>query len=88
MKGNKVYRVTFSKSLADYIAGLGQYRVEVVQLYLGKELKEGDKSKALYAVCKASNLWPLRVTFFHEAAEMWRNYSTKVYECYLKIVPS
>lgn len=82
----KLYRITFSKSLAEYIVQtIGFGEVKKIQLILGKELKPGEKSSSgLFAICKAKSKWPLRVTLFKDLAEMWKNYSTCIYECYIK----
>ena len=81
----KVYRITFSLSLAEYIAKITNKQVKKVTLHLGKELSVGDTSESgLYAICKAKNLWPLRVTFFKELAELWKSDTTVIYECKLQ----
>jgi hypothetical protein len=82
MDEKKVYRITFSKSLADYIAGK-EYKVEKVRLFLTGTPTDSTK---LYAVCKKESLWPLRVTFFKEMAEMWENDSTVIQECLIQRV--
>jgi len=82
-----VYRITFSRSLADLISKETGLNVRKVQLHLGRELSPGEESLTkLYAICKAQNLWPLRVTFFKEAAQMWANETTKILECKVSFV--
>lgn len=54
-----------------------------VALRTGKELQPGEFSgTGLYAVCKRSG-WSLRVTFFQELAELWRDDTRIIKECYL-----
>lgn len=77
-----MYRITFSLSLANLIAKQTGYLVKKVMLHLGKEVNEKEKSNSnLYAICKSTTLWPLRVTFFKDMAKMWLNDSTRLFEC-------
>lgn len=85
--GKKVYRITFSRSLAELISKQTGYHVRPCELHLGKELKPNEKSENnLYAICKRKNGWPLRVTFFKEAANMWFNDSTSINECKIQLL--
>lgn len=84
-KDGKVYRLTFSRSLADHICRVkpGFTQSHKVFVY-GDELKPGEVSKSgLYAVTK-TNGWALRITMFPELAETWRDKTRKVYECWLE----
>ena len=41
----------------------------------------------LYAICKSKTGWPLRVTLFYEAAQMWQEPGVRdIREVYLKII--
>lgn len=84
----KLYRITFSKSLAEYIVKINGFGyVKKIQLILTKELKPGESSSSgLFAICKAKSKWPLRVTLFKDMAKMWKNKSTSIFECYIKII--
>jgi hypothetical protein len=67
-----VHRLTFSKSLADHLAEQTGYQVRKVTLQIGRQLAPGEKSSnGLYAICKAKSGWPLRITLFYEAAQLW-----------------
>jgi hypothetical protein len=79
--------VTFSRSLADHIAGLDAgVTVRRGMLMVGKELATGEESTTgLYAVCKAKDGWPLRVTLFAELADWWRDDSRTVHECSIEL---
>lgn len=82
VRGGKLMRVTFSRSLADYIVSQTGDRVFRVSFYTGKKLDPGHVSESgLYAVAKKSSGWVLRITMFHELAESWRHESREVYEC-------
>lgn len=90
----KVHRVSFSKSLLKHIVRTkppggnthetGAY-VASAKIVLGNKLAPGEKSASgLYAVVKAASRWPLRATFFQEAAETWRLPGNRdVYECFV-----
>lgn len=86
LSGTKFHRISFSKSLCEYLVKMVPDTWLVrVKLILGKVLAPLDKSATgLYAVCKAKNNWPLRITFFGEAAESWRDDSRIVRECFIK----
>ena len=81
--GKKCFRITFSKSLAQYIVTGTDMWVEKIRIHLTTEL-DGKSSNGLYAVCKKDSLWPLRITMFEEMANMWKNDSTVVYGCYIE----
>ena len=82
--GSKCYRITFSKSLADYIAKEVDMKVERIELILTNELCDKASKSGLYAVCKKDSIWPLRITLFKELAELWTTDTTVIYECYIK----
>jgi hypothetical protein len=83
MDEKKLYRITFSKSLADKLADQTNKQVKRVELVLGDEPNEETK---LYAICKKKGGWPLRVTLFKEAAEMWTSNTTEVKSCKIKVL--
>ena len=80
IKNDKLYRLTFSRSLAEYIANKYGYEAKMVKLFLGP-VTEHSK---LFAICKPSG-WPLRVTLFKEAAELWESNNTIVKGCEIEL---
>jgi hypothetical protein len=77
-----VFRVTFSKSLAEYLAAETGLAVGRVSFRLGRVLAPGERSSTgLYAVVKAATGWTLRVTQFPELADRWRHETRYVAEC-------
>lgn len=83
MNGQKVYRITFSKSLADYISQITGFEVKRVKIYLDDEVQDDSN---LFAICKKESGWPLRITFFKELAEAWKSPSTLIKSCKIKII--
>lgn len=85
VKGNRVLRLSFSKSLCDYIAKqVPGTEVKPIKIRVGNEIPPGNlSSNGLYAVCKVSG-WPLRVTMFQELAESWRHETRIVRECWIE----
>lgn len=80
--GSKVHRITFSKSLAEYIAKqVKDTEVKKVELHLS----EPDNKTKLFAVCRKDTEWPLRVTMFKELADMWLTETTIIKGCKIKI---
>jgi hypothetical protein len=60
--------------------------VRRVKLFIGEELEDIDSSQErAFAICK-KNGWPLRVTFFKEAAKMWKSDTTKVCACKISLL--
>lgn len=90
VKDNKVYRITFSKSLVDLILKdlQGDYRVARLSIQLGDKIDDIDSSKAkIFAICKSKTKWPLRVTMFREAAKLWEDKGVRdIYSCNIKII--
>jgi hypothetical protein len=76
-----VYRITFSKSLADLIAKETGYEVKRVKLFLG-DITEDTK---LFAICKKESGWPLRVTFFKECIDLWKSPTTVFKGCQIQL---
>lgn len=68
---NKIYRATFSKSLAEWIVEKYHPEMEVRRLEykLGKILKPGEKSRALYAIRSYKGI-TLRASMSSEHATM------------------
>ena len=80
----KLYRVTFSASLADIIAKQTGKAVKKVKLKMGRTLEPGEQSSSgLYAICKVGSGWPLRVSLFKQAMELWQDSSRVMKECWL-----
>lgn len=78
--GTKLYRLTFSKSLADCIAKkLGDgYQVERLTFQLGRPIGPGEKSKSgLYALMSKSRQIALRISLFKEAGELLADDDTR-----------
>lgn len=86
ISNTSLLRITFSKSLADFILTLvPNTRLIKVQLFIGRELKQGEDSpNGLYAVCKANSGWPLRVTLFKQLASFWEDGSRNIREVWIK----
>jgi hypothetical protein len=45
-----------------------------------------SENTKLFAICKKSNGWPLRITFFKELAELWTTDTTFIQEARIKVV--
>jgi hypothetical protein len=85
VKGNKLYRLTFSKSLAEHICQKHGYELRRMTFHIGKPLKVGEKSKtSLYGIRSSNNGIILRVSMFREIAEEMRDTSRQVHEIYLE----
>lgn len=70
MRGDRLFRITFSKSLAEHIAG-DAYDVKRIDLKLGKPLLPGElSSTGLYAVVAKRRDRILRVSLIKDVAEM------------------
>lgn len=87
VRDNKLFRFTFSRSLADHVALRSPgTRVVPARVRSGEELRYGARSPTgLYSVCKTASRWPLRVTLFPELADLWRDPSRVVCVCYLDL---
>lgn len=80
-----MFRLSFSRSLCDYLAAKVGGEVRRVELKLGPELAPGEKSPSgLYAVCKAATGWPLRIPMIQELADRWRHPTRVVRSCWLR----
>ena len=83
----KLYRLTFSKNLADYICKSSKkLSVTRVNFVIGKQLKIEEQSKTgLYAIMSKSKDIALRITMFKElAAIMAEDNSRYICEAFLK----
>lgn len=79
-RDGRLYRLTFSRSLAEYVARVAGCSVEPFRLVVGPELPPGGRAETgLYAVVKAGSGWPLRVTMFQPLADLWRHPSRRVH---------
>jgi hypothetical protein len=88
-KAGKLYRITFSKSLAEHIqryCGPENLQIERVTFEIGRTLAPGEPSRSgLYAITSTrKDLKPLRITLFADAAALmtpdhWR----EIHECWL-----
>ncbi|WNM70122.1 hypothetical protein [Myxococcus phage Mx1] len=75
-----MYRITFSRSLAEYMIQKLEPGYELARLTFttGRRLEPGEESQTgLYALVSVQKDWPLRITHFRDwAAEMvdpdWR----------------
>ena len=85
IKGGRLYRLTFSKSLADHICRLAPgYTVERRKFVLGSRLVPNETSPSgLYAIVKEGTDWALRITTFQQLAESWRHSSRYIAGCWL-----
>lgn len=87
IKNNKIYRITFSKSLAEHIVSKfnDSYEVKRVAFRLGERLEAGQISKTgLYAIVSEKNNWTLRITLFQQIADTFRDASRYVAECFIE----
>lgn len=79
--------MSFSKSLLRYLAAKTGSDLVPIELTCGRPLAPGEPSvTGLYAVCKTSSGWPLRVTLFAELADRWRHPSRVVRECSVRVL--
>lgn len=82
IKDNKVFRITFSKSLAELIGKQTGFEVKRVRLHLG----DIDPDTKLFAVCKKESGWPLRVTLFKQCIDLWESPTTIAKGCKIQIL--
>lgn len=80
--------MTFSKSLAEWLAPQTGTRVVQVQISLGKRIKPGtESSTGLYALVSTRKGTILRVSCIREyAEEMTDNESRVLMECTVKVI--
>ena len=82
----KLYRLTFSKTLAEYICeGQPSLKPKRVTFQIGRTLQSGEQSKTgLYAIMSRSKEIALRITLFKEVATMFESDSRYIREAFLK----
>jgi hypothetical protein len=81
IRHGKLYRLTFSRSLADHI--LTQlppgYEIRRFTFQLGRPLQRGETSASgLYALCSARKDITLRIALVREAAELMCDYDSRM----------
>lgn len=83
---NKIVRLTFSKSLAEFISSkLPDSQVQQVEFIVSRKLEKGQKSKSgLYGITNKRDGWMLRICMSSELAEMFRHDSREVVEVWLR----
>lgn len=87
MDETKIYRISFSQSLIEMMAGETHLQCKKVRIVVGEELQPGQSSRSgLYAICKKKSGWPLRVSLFKEATEIWADPSRTMHECWVSKV--
>ena len=70
MKDDKLYRVTFSRSLAEFLAGR-EYDIRVFKAAAGAPLATGSHSRTgLYGIISARNQKLLRISLSKAHAEL------------------
>lgn len=84
MKDGRVGRVTFSKSLADHVAGLAGGAVSRYPLVIGRPLARHEKSSSgLYALISKRKGSVLRVALSEEEADLLCDYASRgIHECW------
>ncbi len=85
--GDKIIRITFSRSLADLIAerlGPG-HSVRRITFNIGKRLEPNEtSSNGLYAIMSSKRDFTLRITLFKEAAQLFCDWDSRyIAECYI-----
>ena len=85
----KLYRLTFSRSLADLIVkGNSKLKVSKFEFRVGKTLKINEKScNGLYAILDKRSGLVLRISMIQEIAELQRDENYRVLsECFVKLI--
>jgi len=84
VRGDRLFRITFSKSLAEHIAK-NEYDVQKIELKLGKPLDGGETSRSgLYAVVAKKRNRILRVSLIKDVAMLLCDDPSRyVCECWL-----
>lgn len=86
--GHKLYRLTFSKSLADFLATLNpSYEVCRFNFKVGKELDRETKSRSGVYILMSNKGYALRMQLSQEISNMYRDdYSRHIREGWLERV--
>lgn len=81
VKDKRLYRLTFSHSLAKLISEKYGFELRQFDAIRGRRLKEGEVSKTgLYGIRSTSSNVLLRCAMFREIADMYRDISRDVVE--------
>lgn len=87
MKNSKIYRITFSESLAQHILKCldDTYSILPVTIKVGRRLKDGETSSSgLYGIVATRNDRLLRVSLSKDIAEFMCNDDSRyLAECYV-----
>ena len=88
MNGNKLYRLTFSKSLAELISNDTGYHIQRFNAVTGRILTHNEQSSThVYGVVSKNNGVLLRAPLNQHIAEMYRNSQYRdICEVYLEKV--
>ena len=86
-QGDRLIRLTFSRSLADHIVAVlgAEYSVKRITFRLGKKLQPNETSSSgLYAVVSCKNDFTLRISLFKEAAQLFCDWDSRyLAECWI-----
>jgi len=84
-RGGKIYRLTFSKSLAEYISSLiGPCEINRRTFMVGRRLEHSETSRSgLYAIVDCRKNMTLRITMFLEIATLLRADSRYIAEAWI-----
>lgn len=84
--GNKLYRLTFSKSLAEFLAKLDpSYEVARFEFKIGRELDRNESSKSGVYALMSNKGYALRMQLSQELSNIYRDdYSRHIREVWLK----
>lgn len=86
--GKKLYRLTFSKSLAEFLAKLDPtYEVRRFEFKLGKELDRNTPSKSGAYALMSNKGYALRIQLSQELSNMYRDDESRhIREVWLKMI--
>jgi hypothetical protein len=76
----RVYRISFSRSLLQYIIDSNNlnYEVRQISFKLGKHLQQNETSTTgIYAIVKSKNDWTLRISLFKNVANHICDFETR-----------
>lgn len=79
MKNNKLFRLTFSQGLANFICKNNpEYNVRQVNFKIGRRLEKGEKSKSgLYALMSKKGDFALRISLIQGISELHSDDSSR-----------
>lgn len=83
--GTRLHRLTFSKTVADFVASYGDYEVHRFRIKRGRRLEKGETSQTgIYLTCTAKCGSPLRATLIKGIADIHYDEDSRVtYEAHL-----